>query len=75
LSFGKGGQSAPFPSVLCVWGAAETIIEGLKKAFPSASHLSGSRVSPSGVLAPRTRTREHITFSNSPWARSTTNFT
>ena len=50
LSFGKGGQSAPFPSALCVWGASETAIEGIKEAFPSASHLPGNRISPSGGL-------------------------
>lgn len=39
LSFGAGGQSAPFPSALCVWSATDSATQDLKKVFPSASHL------------------------------------
>ncbi len=39
LSFGKGGQAAPFPSALAVWGAELDIACRLRDAFPDAWHL------------------------------------
>ena len=36
LQFGDGGQSAPFPSALAVWGADAQAIAQLREAFPDA---------------------------------------
>ena len=36
LSFGKEGQSAPFPSALIIWSRGGKDIQGLRKQFPEA---------------------------------------
>ncbi len=42
LSFGVGGQAAPFASALSVWGADSGVRIGLKEAFPDAWHVDKS---------------------------------
>lgn len=39
LSFGKGGNSAPFPSAIVVWSATEEHRERMAAAFPNAWHI------------------------------------
>jgi hypothetical protein len=51
LQFGEGGQSAPFPSALAVWGAGDRTLERLREVFPEAWHIPPS---------PRDRTAQVI---------------
>ncbi len=39
LQFGAGGQSAPFPSAVVVWGAAPQLLARLAAALPDAWHI------------------------------------
>ncbi|MGI4794665.1 MAG: DNA N-6-adenine-methyltransferase [Janthinobacterium lividum] len=39
LSFGAGGQPAPFPSALVVWGAHDELRTRMTTAFPEAWHV------------------------------------
>ncbi len=39
LSFGQGGQTAPFPSALVIWGAGPDLVNQLEAAFPEAWHI------------------------------------
>lgn len=45
LSFGKGGQSAPFPSALVIWSRVVEWLEGLKEQFPEAQVVDRHRPS------------------------------
>jgi hypothetical protein len=36
LKFGQGGQSAPFPSALAVWGGSDHVLMALQQALPNA---------------------------------------
>lgn len=39
LKFGKGGQSAPFPSALIIWGASKGIIPKFKESLTDAWYI------------------------------------
>ncbi|MFN0166985.1 MAG: DNA N-6-adenine-methyltransferase [Bryobacteraceae bacterium] len=41
LSFGAGGQSAPFPSALVLWGVASGHLDALAAALPDAWNIAG----------------------------------
>lgn len=42
LRFGDGEQSAPFPSVLVIWGGTDDQLMAVRVAFPNAWHLSAA---------------------------------
>ena len=39
LQFGEGGQSAPFPSAVAVWGASAELVNRIAAALPDAWHV------------------------------------
>jgi transcriptional regulator with XRE-family HTH domain len=41
LQFGDGGQSAPFPSAIVVWGASQALVTRLAEALVGAWHIPG----------------------------------
>jgi len=42
LQFGEGGQSAPFPSAVVVWGAGQELVTRLAAALFGAWHMGMS---------------------------------
>ena len=51
LQFGDGGQSAPFPSAVVVWGAKPELVTRLSAALVGAWHIPAG-VTPAGETAP-----------------------
>lgn len=46
LKFGDGKDSAPFPSVLIIWGGDDNLVNAVRKAFPGAGWINRNQAAP-----------------------------